>query len=67
MIKKIWCFLLIVGIIPFVIPFLTFAYEMINSSSWMLTDWILLYSFVYWPTYIIGFILIIISINKLIK
>ena len=65
--KRLWWFLLAIGIIPFVAPFIGFAYEITNSSSWTLVDWLVLYSFVYWPTYIIGFILIAISVNKLIK
>lgn len=65
--KVIWWVLLIVGIIPFVIPFINFLYEMTVSSSWTLGDWLLLYSFVYWPTYIIGLLLLAISIYKLKK
>jgi len=65
--RMLWRILLIVGIIPFTAPFIGFAYEMINSSSWILIDWLVLYSFIYWPTYIIGLILIIVSIYKLRK
>lgn len=65
--RMLWWILLIVGIIPFIAPFIGFAYEMINSSSWILIDWLVLYSFIYWPTYIIGLILIIVSIYKLRK
>ena len=65
--RKIWWILLIIGIIPFVAPFIAFEYEMINSSSWVLVDWLILYSFIYWPTYIVGLILILISVYKLIK
>ena len=65
--KIIWRVLLIVGIIPFVIPFINFLYEMTVSSSWTLGDWLLLYSFVYWPTYIVGLILLALSIYKLRK
>ena len=65
--KRLWWFLLAIGIIPFVAPFIGFEYEITNSSSWTLVDWLVLYSFVYWPTYIIDFILIAISVNKLIK
>jgi len=65
--KVLWKILLVVGIIPFIFPFINFAYEMIISSSWTLVDWLILYSFVYWPTYVIGLILILISIYKLIK
>ena len=56
-----------VGMIPFAAPFIGFAYEMINSSSWTLADWLILYSFVYWPTYLIGFALIAISTWNLMK
>ena len=65
--KRLWWFLLAVGLIPFAVPFLGFAYEMLNSSSWSLVDWLVLYSFVYWPTYLVGFVLIAISVYKLMK
>ena len=65
--KEFWWVLLIIGIIPFAAPFIGFVYEMINSSSWMLVDWLFLYSFVYWPTYVVGVILIIVSVRKLRK
>ena len=65
--KKLWWFLLTVGLIPFAAPFIGFAYEMINSSSWSLMDWLVLYSFVYWPTYLVGLALIAISVSKLMK
>ena len=62
----IWKILLIVGICPMVAPFLAYLYHMMISSDWALTDWLIMYSFVYWPTYIIGFILITVSAYKLI-
>ena len=65
--KKLWWGLLIIGIIPFAAPFIGFAYEMINFSSWTLADWLILYSFVYWPTYLIGLALIAISTWNLMK
>ena len=65
--KKLWWILLIIGIIPFIAPLIGFAYEMINSSSWTFMDWMVLYSFVYWPTYIVGLILMIVSVCKLRK
>ena len=63
--KEIWWVLLILGIIPFLIPFFGFGYEMLNSSHWTLFDYLVLYSFLYWPTYLVGLILIIISACKL--
>ena len=65
--KKLWWILLIIGIIPFIAPLIGFAYEMINSSSWTFMDWMVLYSVVYWPTYIVGLILMIVSVCKLRK
>ena len=65
--RALWWVLLIGGMIPFAAPFLGFAYEMINSSSWTLADWLVLYSFVYWPTYVVGLIVVIISACKLKK
>ena len=65
--KMLWRLLLAVEIFPFAFPFFNFAYEMMISSSWTLVDWLVMYSFVYWPTYIFGFILIIISVIKLKK
>ena len=63
--KKLWRILLVLGMIPCVIPFLGFAYEMLNSSSWTLFEYWFLYSFVYWPTYVPGLILVILSGCKL--
>ncbi len=65
--KSIWWFMLAVGIVPFVFPFLNYAYEMMILSSWTFAEWMILYSFLYWPTYIVGATLIGISIYKLKK
>ena len=65
--KKLWWILFVSGFLPFAIPCCGFAYEMINASSWRFFDYWLFYSFLYWPTYILGFILIIISVIKLKK
>jgi len=78
--KIIWIILLIIGIIPFAIPLTAGIYDSINGFSGIcflscdksygfeaLRDSIILYSYICWPTYIIGIILIIISIIKLKK
>ena len=65
--KIIWWILLVIGIVPFAFPFINFAYEMLIASSWTLGDWLILYSFVYWPTYIAGLIILAVSIYKLKK
>ena len=63
--KKIWWPLLVLGIVPFLIPFFGFGYEMLNASNWTLLDYCFLYSFLYWPTYLVGLILIILAVCKL--
>ncbi len=64
--RIIWKLLLVIGIIPFIVPFVLGLYRM-SIESWNYGDWLILYSFVYWPTYLIGLVLIAISIFKLIK
>ena len=53
--------LLRIGIVPFVLPVLVGIYK-INSESWTIPDWLILYSFLYWPTYLIGAALIIAAV-----
>lgn len=63
--KKIWRTLLVLGIVPFLIPFFGFGYEMLNGSDWTLLDYLVLYSFLYWPTYVVGLVLIVLAVWKL--
>ena len=63
--KKSWRILLIIGFVPFIFPFLSFLYEMSISASWTLVDWLVCYSFVYWPTYVGGLIMVFVSAYKL--
>ena len=78
--KIVWISLLIVGIVPFSIPLITGIYNSITGFSGLcfiecnnyyglqaVIDSVYLYSYIFWPTYIIGAILIIISIIKLKK
>lgn len=73
--KKLWIFFLILGTIPFIIPLVYGIYSFFAGFSFFTTtkgfegmfDAIIVWSFVYWPTYIIGLILIIVSIIKLKK
>lgn len=60
----IWKLLLVMGICPFIMPFLL---SFTRMHSWTFVDWLIMYSFVYWPTYIIGFVLIVLSVYKIIK
>lgn len=76
--KRKWKILLFVGTTPFLAAVLTGFYAAITGFSGLaikspaaygwaaFTDWVLLYSFVFWPTYVIGLILIFWAIAKLI-
>ena len=64
--KNLWKFLLCVGAVPFVIPVILGLYHMV-IESWLLIDWLFLYSVIYWPTYLIGLGLIVLAAIKLKK
>ena len=64
--KHIWKLLLIVGICPFIIPFVLGAYRM-TIESWTMMDWLLMYSYIYWPTYVAGLVLIAVALKKLLS
>ena len=53
-----------IGICPFILPFVLGFYRM-SIESWMLMDWLIMYSFIYWPTYIIGLVLILVAVSRL--
>ena len=59
----IWNFLLIIGIIPFVLPFILGFYKM-TIESWTMFDWLVMYSFIYWPTYLVGAVTIAVSVVR---
>lgn len=61
-----WKILLVVGFIPFLLPFILGVYRM-SIESWTMVDWLIMYSFIYWPTYLMGFVLIVLAIKKLLK
>ncbi len=62
----IWKTLLIIGICPLILPFVLGIYRM-SIESWTMIDWLVMYSFIYWPTYVIGVVLIVVSVKKLLK
>lgn len=62
----VWKILLFIGICPIIAPFISGIYK-ISIESWSFADWLILYSFVYWPSYVVGLILIILSGRKLSK
>ena len=57
--------LLLAGIVPFVVPVLLGIYQM-SIEHWDYLDWLILYSYVYWPTYVAGIILMGISLAGII-
>ena len=76
--QLVWICLLSVGIIIFAIPLLAGVYDSINGFSGLcfvgcdnyygfqaFVGSIYLYSYIFWPAYIIGVVLIILSIIKL--
>ena len=58
--------LLIVGITPFLLPFILGLYRM-SIESWELFDFIILYSFIYWPTYLAGLFCIALYVILLVR
>jgi len=62
--RLIWKILLIVGIAPLVFPLLFGLYRASTESA-TLSDWLILYSFLYWPTYLVGIVLVALSAYKL--
>lgn len=78
--KKLWILLLIVGLIPLLIPLIAGIVDSINGFAGLcfiacekyygfsaFRDSIILYSYICWPTYIIGLALIVLSVIKLRK
>ena len=65
----IWKLLLFISLCPFIAPFFYYGILHIvhNQYSWTLFDLLILWSYVYWPTYIIGLIVFGISMYKLKK
>jgi len=61
-----WKIVLIIGFIPFIVALLTGIYTMIvEGGHWTFAEYMFLYSFVHWPSYVLGLVLILISLHKL--
>lgn len=76
--KILWIIILLIGLIPFIIAFGFGICAAINGMPCIddcirvvginaFVSMIVLYSLVFWPTYIVGLILIILSIFKIKK
>lgn len=61
----IWKLLFLGGLCPFLAPLVTGAYTMSVEHGWTWGDWLVLYSFVYWPTYAIGGVLMLLAFWRL--
>lgn len=59
-----WKVLCLLGMCPFIVPVLMSGTRM---GSWSFMDWMIMWSYVYWPTYIIGLAVIFFSVYKLRK
>ena len=57
----LWNILLIIGIVPFLLPFIL-GFCRMSIESWTMFDWLVLYSFIYWPTYIAGAVAIAVAV-----
>ena len=64
--KAVWAAALLLGIGTLAAPFLTGLYRM-RIEYWTMLDWVIMYSYVYWPTYLLGLLLIVVSTSKLVK
>ena len=64
--KFLWKVIFLAGLLPFIFPIVLGLYTM-TIESWILFDWLVLYSFVYWPTYLLGLIVIVISLVGIFK
>ena len=60
--KQIWKILMMISLLPFLVPIFLAHTRM---SSWTYLDWLLIWSYLYWPTYLLGFGLFVVSICKL--
>ena len=57
----LWKILIGIGMLPLVLPFILGVYHTM-IESWKLGDWLILYSYIYWPTYVLGILLIVVGI-----
>ena len=59
--KYLWKILIGIGILPLVLPFALGVYHTM-IESWTVLEWVILYSYLYWPTYVLGILLIVVGI-----
>lgn len=59
--NQLWKILMAIGVIPLVLPFVLGVYHT-WIESWKLGDWLILYCFIYWPTYVLGIVFMVTGI-----
>ncbi len=63
----LWKIITLMGIVPFVAPFAAAIWNiyLIHSHpGWTVFEFVFIYSFLYWPTYILGLIAIVLGVYK---
>ena len=63
----IWKVLFVIGLCPFAAPFFYYLLQIFahGNSSWTIVEMIVLWSFLYWPTYLIGLLLVTVALCML--
>ena len=62
--KRLRSLLLLLGLCPFAAPLLLGIHRVL-TESWAFLDWIVLWSYVYWPTCVAGLVLILLAVFAL--
>lgn len=64
--QMFWIAVLLFGTLPFLFPFF-WGFSHMSTLSQPLLTWVMTYSFLHWPTYLIGMFVIPIAIYNLLK
>ena len=59
-------YIILTGALPFIIPIFAGIYK-VTMQSWDMLSWLVLYSYIFWPSYLIGLLLILFGIIKIIR
>lgn len=61
-----WAIVLLIGTLPFLFPFL-WGFSHMGTLPQPLLSWVMTYSFLHWPTYLVGTFAIPIAMYHLLK
>ena len=56
--RLFWIITLCIGIVPLILPFILVLYRM-TIEPWTLMDFVILYSYLFWWSYLLGLALIV--------